>query len=102
MEGNLFLPQVLSLHLNLFHVHICISLVAQIVKNLPAMKETPGQSGRFPREENGNSLEYSWLENSMDRGAWRTTIHEVTELYTTERLTIHFMFIYNILCDILV
>ena len=27
-------------------------------------------SGRFPGEENGNRLQYSFLENSMDRGAW--------------------------------
>ena len=30
----------------------------------------PG-SGRFPGEGNGNPLQYSCLENSMDRGAWR-------------------------------
>ena len=33
--------------------------------------------GRFPGEGNGNPLEYSCLENSMDRGAWRATVHEV-------------------------
>ena len=27
--------------------------------------------GRFPGEGNGNSLQYSYLENSMDKGAWR-------------------------------
>ena len=26
--------------------------------------------GRYPREGNGNPLQYSWLENSLDRGAW--------------------------------
>ena len=31
--------------------------------------------GRSPREENGNSLQYSCLENSMDRGAWWAIIH---------------------------
>ena len=30
--------------------------------------------GRFPGEGNGNSLQYSYLENSMDRGAWRATV----------------------------
>ena len=34
----------------------------------------PG-SGRSPREGNGNILQYSCLENSMDRGAWRATVH---------------------------
>ena len=37
----------------------------------------PG-SGRFPGEENGNSLQYSCLENPMDRGVWQATVHEVS------------------------
>ena len=36
----------------------------------------PG-SGRSPGEGNGNPLQYSCLENSMDRGAWRATVHGV-------------------------
>ena len=32
---------------------------------------------RSPGEGNGNPLQYSWLENSMDRGVWRATVHEV-------------------------
>ena len=35
-------------------------------------------------EENGYLLKYSCLENPMDRGAWRATVHGVTELDTTE------------------
>jgi len=31
--------------------------------------------GRSPAGEHGNPLQYSWRENSMDRGAWRATIH---------------------------
>ena len=56
------------------------SLVAQSVKNLPAMWETWGsvpELGRSP-EGNGNPLWYSYLENSMDGGAWRATVHRVT------------------------
>ena len=33
--------------------------------------------GRSPGERNGNTLQYSWLENSMDRGAWQATAHGV-------------------------
>ena len=33
--------------------------------------------GRFPGEGNGYLLQYSCLENSMDRGAWRATVHGV-------------------------
>ena len=41
----------------------------------------PG-SGRCSGGENGNLLQYSCLENSMDRGAWRATVHGVTESRT--------------------
>ena len=44
-------------------------------------------SGRSPGEGNGNPLQHSCLENSMDREAWWATGHEVTELDTTEGLT---------------
>ena len=39
----------------------------------------PG-SGRYPGENNGNPLQYSCLENSMDRGAWWTTVHGVERI----------------------
>ena len=58
------------------------------VKNLPAnagdSEDTgsiPG-SGRFPEEGNGNPLQYSCLENPIDRGAWRATVHEVAKSRT--------------------
>ena len=38
----------------------------------------PG-SGRSPGEGNGNPLQYSCLENPMDKGAWQTTVHWVTK-----------------------
>ena len=47
----------------------------------------PG-SGRFIGEGNGNQLQYSCLENPMDRGAWRATVHEVTESDRNELLTL--------------
>ena len=39
-------------------------------------------SGRFPGKENGYQFQYSCLENSMDRGAWWTTVHRVTKSQT--------------------
>ena len=41
-------------------------------------------SGRSPGEGDGNPLQYSYLENSTDRGAWWATVHGVTELDMTE------------------
>ena len=58
------------------------SLVAQTVKNLPAMQETWIQSlGQedSPGEGNGNPLQHSCQENSIDRGAWQATDHSVAK-----------------------
>ena len=41
----------------------------------------PG-SGRSPREGSGNPLQYSCLENPMERGAWRTTAYGITKNQT--------------------
>ena len=53
-----------------------------VIKNEPAdVGDTsliPG-SGRSPGGGNGNPLQYSCLENSMDRGAWQATVHWVTK-----------------------
>ena len=38
----------------------------------------PG-SGRYPGEGNGNPLQYSCLQNSMDREAWQATVHRITK-----------------------
>ena len=53
-----------------------------VVKNLSAnwgdLGSIPG-SGRSVEEENGNSLQYSCLGNSRDRGAWWVTVHGVAK-----------------------
>ena len=55
--------------------------------NAGALGSIPG-SGRSPGEENGYQLHYSFLENSMDRGAWQGIVHGGhKESDTTERLT---------------
>ena len=52
----------------------------------------PG-SGRSPGEENGNPLQYSCLENSLDRGAWRVPVHGVATYQMTEEWILYF-FVY--------
>ena len=67
-----------------------------VVKNSPAnagdLRDVgliPG-SGRSPGEGNGNPLPYSYLQNSMDRRAWRATVHGVTKSQDmTEQLRTH-------------
>ena len=56
-----------------------------VVKNLPASAGDSGsilESGRSPREENGNPCQYSCLENSMKRRVWWTTVHGVAKSWT--------------------
>ena len=59
--------------------------VGSVVKTPPAqagdMGLIPGL-GRSPGEGNVNPLQYSCLENPMDRGAWRATVHGVAESRT--------------------
>ena len=59
-----------------------------MVKNLPAsagdikdVGSIPGL-GRLPGEGDGNLLQYSCLENPMDRGAWQATLHGVSKSRT--------------------
>ena len=66
------------------------SQVALVVKNLPANAgdirdagSIPG-SGRSLGGGHDHLLQYSCLENPMDRGAWQATVHRITESDTTE------------------
>ena len=79
------------------------SLVAQLVQNAPAMQTTLVQflgqedpldacntgdagslpeSGRSPGEGHGHPLQYSCLENPMDRGVWQAAVHGVAKSWT--------------------
>ena len=57
-----------------------------VVKNSPASAGEAGSFpgwGRAPGEGNGNPLQYSCLENPMDGGAWRATVHGVSKQLDT-------------------
>ena len=62
--------------------------VALVVKNLPANAGDPRdvssipESGRSHGGGNGYPLQYSCLENSMDRGAWQITVHRAAKSWT--------------------
>ena len=64
--------------------------MALVVKNLPANSGDIRDvglipvSGRSPGGGFGNPLQYSCLENPMDRGAWWATVHGVTKSQTPE------------------
>ena len=67
----------------------------EVVKNLPAsagdvrdISSIPG-SGRFFGVENSNTLQCSWLENSMDRGAWQAIVHVARTHTHIQELTEH-------------
>ena len=71
-----------------------------VVKNLPANEGDVGvipESGRSPGEEIGNPLQYSCLENLMDReGAWQATAHRVAKSQTQLRdFTFTFTFTFS-------
>ena len=64
-----------------------------VVKNPPASSGdgrdmgSISRLGRSPGEGNGNPLQYSCLENPMDRGAWQATVHGVTKRQAHDRYT---------------
>ena len=74
-----------------------------MVKNPPATAGDAGHSdlthgwGRSPGVGNGNPLQYTCLENPMDRGAWWAAVHGLVQLDTTLQLNTHEFFFSSIL-----
>ena len=90
------------------------SLVAQLVKNLPANAAGARDMGsllgwgRFPEGGNDNPLQYSCLGNPTDRGAWRVTVHELVKGPTqlsahtcthTVELYITLFYVFQVSCE---
>ena len=89
-EFQIHLQWISGSNINFFfflksNLHMGTSLVAQIVKNLPAnagdLGLIPGL-GRYPGGGQDNPLQYSCMGNPMDRGAWRVILHGVTKNWT--------------------
>ena len=94
---NLFYHALKISHLHYIQVKYSFaSQVALVVKNLPASAGDtrdegliPGW-GRSPGGGNSNPLQYSCLENPMDKGTWWATVHSVTKSQTwPKRLIVH-------------
>ena len=72
-----------------------VSQIVLVVKNLPGssgdIRDTGSilGLGRFPGVGNGNTFQYPLLGNSMNRRAWYTTVHGVTESDMTEQPSMH-------------
>ena len=82
---------------------VVASLVAQTIKESACNVGDPGSipgSGRFPGEGNGNPLQYSCLENTMDRGAWWATVHGVTKSWTQLSTRTHTTYIVTLSLNI--
>ena len=78
--------------------------MALVVKNPPAnagdIRDTGSVPGlrRSPGEGHGNPLQYSCLQNPMDRGSWQATVHEITRVgHNLETKPTNQWFLYNLL-----
>ena len=77
-----------STHLDKINEYYGASQVTLVVKNLPANagdlrdNEFNPWVGRSPGGGHSNPLQYSWLENPMDRGPWQATVHGVAKSQT--------------------
>ena len=70
-----------------FFLDFIPKLASLVVKNLPTYAGDTGSipgSGRSPGERKSNPLQYSCLENLMERGAWWATVYRVAESDMTE------------------
>jgi len=82
-----------NIYITVKYINMCVpyvwaSQVALVVKNLPANVGDARDAGlipglgRSPGGGHGNPLQYSCLENPMDRGVWRSTVHGITQSWT--------------------
>ena len=78
-----------------------------MVKNLPASagdtRDAGSIPGEYPGRGNGNPLQYSYLENSMNRGAWQATVQGIAkESDTIEHTHTHLVEFTFLLCSLVI
>ena len=67
--------------------------MALVVKNLPARAGEVRDTGSIPGEGHDNPLQHSFLENPVDRGAWRAKVHGVAKSQTPlKQLTVFILY----------
>ena len=106
LEGTPSFPEIFVVFPDIFQccrIVLCVTSYlsyifpgGSMVKNLPANAGDTGNEGlipglgKSPGEGNGNPLQYSCLENPLDRGAWQATVRRVTKSRTRlKRLSTH-------------
>ena len=78
-DGRRFKRKGIYVYLQLIQGFPCHSAGKESACNAGDLGLIPGL-GRSPGEGNGNPLQYSCLENPMDRGAWQATVHGFTRV----------------------
>ena len=71
LPGSIFSIMTIIVNYN----NVIVIMIIIIIYLIPGL-------GRAPGEGNGNPVQYSCLENSMDRGAWWATVHDVAKSWT--------------------
>ena len=111
-QSSTFSPRTAQL-LSTCHLQYQQSLMQfQLCQNYSKLEKTGDQGlipglGRYPGEENSNQLQYTFLENPMDRGAWQFTVHGIARVGhnletkpSQKRLVIrsYYIYIYTHIC----
>ena len=72
-----------------------------MVKNPPVIAGSIPGSGRSPRGENGNTFQYSCLENPMGRGSWQAAVHGIAESDMNEHIHILTGVMWHLVVDLI-
>jgi len=80
-QGSYAMVHLLYLEMQQFQGMLVVENLPDNARDMGDRGSIPG-SGRSPRGGQGNPLQYSCLENPMDRGSWQATVHRVEKSWT--------------------